>query len=59
MVNARGTSDGVTENQLPEGVESLEELNIQQQREFEAVEEHEQQPVQVKEEEQHSHGMRM
>ncbi|MBX4051879.1 hypothetical protein, partial [Burkholderia cepacia] len=43
VVNARGKSDGVALNQLPEGVGSLEELNERHRAEVEAVNEHEQQ----------------
>ncbi|MFM0140595.1 LPD7 domain-containing protein [Caballeronia grimmiae] len=43
VVNARGRSEGVALNELPEGTASLEELNVRQRAEAEAVGEHEQQ----------------
>ncbi|MFM0381589.1 hypothetical protein PQQ72_31715 [Paraburkholderia strydomiana] len=56
VVNARGKGDGVSLSRLPEGVTSLEELNVRQRAEAEAVSEREQQS---KEQEQRHQSPRM
>lgn len=54
--NARGKGDGVSLSRLPEGVTSLEELNVRQRAEAAAVSEREQQS---KEQEQRHQSPRM
>jgi hypothetical protein len=58
VVNARGKND-VDVAEMPEGIESYEDLNNQQRQEFAEAEQYEQeQQEQQQEEQQRSHGMR-